>query len=115
MPDRRWNSQVVWKRSGFRKIHFKHLSMESPAELAMLCKVENFRHGEAHGENKPNTRISRDACIVEAHESTSKRLEKTQPQDHEDRIAGKVFNSSSHYNLVQKIISLLRAMKIGDA
>ena len=40
---------------------------------------------------------------------------KTQPKDHEDRIAGKGSNSSSHYNLVHKFIPMLQAMKIPDA
>ena len=38
------------------------------------------------------------ACIVEAHESTRKRLESTLPKDHEVHIAEKRFNSISHYN-----------------
>ena len=63
--------------------------LESPMESAMSCKVQNLRHEEACGENKTTTRRSRHACIVEAYESTRKRLEKTQPKDHEDRIAGK--------------------------
>ena len=41
---------------------------------------------------------------MEAHESTRNRLERTLPNDHEDRIAGKGFNSLSHYNLVHKFI-----------
>ena len=36
--------------------------------------------------------ISRNVCIVEPLESTRKRLERTLPKDHEDRIAGKGFN-----------------------
>ena len=43
------------------------------------------------------------ACIVEAHESTRKRLESTLPKDHEDHIAGKGFNSLKHCNSVHKI------------
>ena len=37
------------------------------------------------------------ACIVEADESTTKRLEGTLHEDHEDRIAGKGIISLSHY------------------
>ena len=33
--------------------------------------------------------ISRNVCIVEPLASTRKRLERTLPKDHEDRIAGK--------------------------
>ena len=58
---------------------------------------------------------SKYACIVEAHESTRRRLERTQPKDDEDRIAGKGFNSLSHFNLVHKFIPMLQAMKIPHA
>ena len=81
----------------------------------MPCKVQNLRHKEACGENEPNTRRSRCACIVEAHESTRKRLEKTQQKGHEDRIVEKGFNSLSHFSLVQKFIRMPQAMKIPDA
>ena len=54
-----------------------------------LARSHNLGHGEAHGGNKANTRKSKHASIVEAHESTRKRLEITLPKDHEDRIAGK--------------------------
>ena len=61
------------------------------------------------------TRKPKYACIVEAHESTRKRLECTLPRSHEDHIAEKGYNSISHYNLVQKIIPMPQAMKIPDA
>ena len=64
---------------------------------------------------KPNTRRPKCACIVEAHESTRQRTEKSPPQDHEDRIAAKGFNSSSHCNLVHTFILLPQAMKIPHA
>ena len=80
----------------------------------MPCKVQNFRRGEACGK-EPDTRRSRYACIVEAHESTRKRLEKTQLKDHEDRIAGKGFNSMSHYNLVHRFILMLQGVESLDA
>ena len=85
----------------FRK-HIKNArkKLESPVESAMPCKVQNLRHGETWGKNKSNTRRWRCGCIVEAHESTRKRSEETQPKDHEYRIGGKGFNSLSHYNLV---------------
>ena len=41
--------------------------------------------------------------------------ERTLPEDHEDRIAGKGFNSLSHYNLLHKFIPMLQTMKIQDA
>ena len=42
------------------------------------------------------------ACIVEADESSGKRLEGTLHKDHEDHIAGKGINSLNHYNIVHK-------------
>ena len=48
------------------------------------------------------------ACIVEADESTGKRLEGTLHKDHEG-------NSLQHYNLVHKFIPMLQAMKILEA
>ena len=55
------------------------------------------------------------ACIVEADESTRKRLEGTLLKDHEDHTAGKGVNSLNHYNLVHKFMPLLKAMKTPDA
>ena len=42
-------------------------------------------------------------------------MERTPPKDHEDHVAEKGFNSSSHYNLVHKFILVLQAMKVPDA
>ena len=55
------------------------------------------------------------AWIVEADESTRKRLEGTLHKDYEDHIAGKVINSLNLYNLVHKFILMRQAMKIPDA
>ena len=63
----------------------------------------------------PTTENAKDACIVEALESTRKRLESTLPKDHEDRIAGKGFNSLSQCCLVHKVILMHQALKILDA
>ena len=52
---------------------------------------------------------------MEAHESTRQRLESSLPKDHEDHIAGKGFNSMTHYKLVQKFIPMPQAMKLPDA
>ena len=57
------------------------------------------------------TRQNTHACIVEADESTRKRLEGTPHKDHEDYIAGKGINSLNHYNLVHKFILMPKAMK----
>ena len=59
-------------------------------EAAMPCKVKNHHCRETCGES--DTRRSKYACIVEAHECTKKVLERTLPKDHEDRIAWKGFN-----------------------
>ena len=48
----------------------------------------------------PDAPKTKYACIVEANESTRKRLEGTLQKDHEDHIAGKGINSLNHYNLV---------------
>ena len=55
------------------------------------------------------------ACMVEAHESTRQRVEPSLPQNHEDHIAGKIFNSMNHCNLVHKFILMPQAMKIPAA
>ena len=55
------------------------------------------------------------ASIVEAHESTRKRVESTPPRSHEDHIVERRFNSLSHCNLVRKFVPMSRAMNIPDA
>ena len=82
-------------------------------EIAMRCKVKSHQYRETCGES--DTRRSKCVCLVEAHESTRKRLERTLPKDHDDRIAGKGFNSLSRSNLAHKFISVPQAMKIPDA
>ena len=78
------------------------------------CWNVPFRHRETCCESNEN-RKSKHACIVEAHESTRKLLERTLPKDHEDPIAENGFNSSSHYNIVHKFITLPHSRKIQDA
>ena len=80
-----------------------------------LCpvRVKNHQYREICGES--DNRISKHACVVETHESTRKRFERTLPKDHEDRIAGKGFNSLSHSHLAHKFIPVPQAMKIPDA
>ena len=43
---------------------------------------------------------------MKAHESTRKRLESSVPEDHENHIAGKGYNSMTHYNLAHKFIPM---------
>ena len=69
----------------------------------------------ASGSTDPNKK-TKYACIVEAHESTRKRLESTLPSNHEDHIAEKKGPiQESHYNLVHKCIPMPQAMKLPDA
>ena len=42
---------------------------------------------------------TKNACMVESHESTRKRVEPSLPQNHEDHIAGNGFNSMNHCNM----------------
>ena len=79
-------------------------------ETAMPCKLKTFRYKETCGES--NNRKSKHACIVEPHEATRRRLERTLPKDHEDHIFGKRFNSLSHHTLVRKFILMPQAVKI---
>ena len=76
--------------------------MELRVKTAMRCKVKNQQCRKTCCES--DTRRSKYACIVEAHESTRTRLERTLSKEHEDRIEGKGFNSMNHYNFVHKFI-----------
>ena len=55
------------------------------------------------------------ACVVEADESTRKRMEGSHRKNHEDHIADRGINSLNHYNLVHKFNPMLQAMKIPGA
>ena len=79
----------------------------------MLCKIRTAKHGETC--SSCGTRKTNYAWIVEADESTRKRMEGFLHEDHEDFIAGRGINSLNHYNLVHKFIPLPQAMKIQDA
>ena len=68
----------------------------------MPCKFHSSRHGETCRTNSSNTRRSRYACIIEAHESTRTRTGKTEARDHRDLIAEKGSNSLTHCSLVHK-------------
>ena len=92
--------------------------MKLPTEAAMPCKLKttkcSFRHRETCTESN-NIRKSKHACIVEAHESTRTRLERTLSKDHENHIAENGSKSLSHFNLVHKFIPVPQAMKIPEA
>ena len=94
--------------------------LEVLVEAALLCKMgQEKRLGKlwetVASENTYSRKKTKCACIVEAHESTRKRLESTLTRNHEDHIGEKGFNSFNHYNLVHKFIPMPQAMKIPDA
>ena len=81
---------------------------------AMPCKTcMKNKHGETR--SKTDEFMSKFACILEASESTSMRMEESLPKYHEDHIAGKGENSLQYYNLVHKFIPMPQAMKIPAA
>ena len=86
--------------------------LELSLEPAMPCKIVH-RHGATRS-TQDNSRKSRYAGIVEAHEWTKTRIETTQRRDHDDLSAAKEVNSLSHSNIVHKPIPILQAMKIPD-
>ena len=61
--------------------------LEVPMPAAMPCKIRGRKHKETC--RTPDAPTTKYACIVEAGESTRKRLEGTLHKDHEDHIAGK--------------------------
>ena len=61
-----------------------------------------------------SNRKTKDACVVEAHESTRKRLESA-PGSHEDHIVGKGFSSTKCCNLVHTFIPMPKTMNSPDA
>ena len=91
-----------------------------PMRAVMLRKMgtkkrPNKLRETASKTNESNKiRKTQHAYVVEAHESTRKRL-KSLPKNNEDLVAEKGFNSMSHYNLVHTFLPMLQAMKIPDA
>ena len=84
--------------------------LETSVAPAMLCKFMKNCGSGASDKNK--TKL---ACILEANESTRMRMGNSEPQIHEDHIAGKGENSLQHYNLVHKFIPMPQAMNIPAA
>ena len=93
--------------------------LETPLSVVIPCKMgTRKRFSRSCGKLQrveTLSHTSKHACIVEAHESTGKRLESTLQRNHDDRIAEKGFNSLTHYNLVPKFITMSQAMNISDA
>ena len=85
--------------------------LETSVAPAMPCKIRKKNCGNG-GSNKIITRL---ACILEADESTRRRMGNTVPNHHEDHIAGKGDNSLQHYNLVHNFIPVPQVMKIPAA
>ena len=92
--------------------------LEVRMEAAMPCKLRTKKRPnklrETYIETKwcNNIQKTQHACIVDAHESTRKRLESTLPKGPEDHKAEKGFNSLSHKNLVHKCVPMPQLEKI---
>ena len=96
--------------------------MEIPMEAAMPCKMvkqrsdqKKLRASVSESDESKKIQKTKHACIVEAHESTRKRLEPTLPKDHDDHRAERGYNSIGHCNLVHKFGPIPQALKIPDA
>ena len=86
----------------------KEMFKSHEEKLEVPCKITERTYNETcRISDTPKTKY---ACIVEADESTRKRLEEGLHNDHEDHIAGKGINSLNHYNLVHKFIPMPQAM-----
>ena len=68
---------------------------------------------DAVSANLQNKMEDQRTCIVEAHESTRKRLDSTLPKDHVIPENGS--DSSRYFNLMHKLIPMSQAMQIPDA
>ena len=84
--------------------------LETSVAPAMQCKI--LKNCGSGAPNKIKTKL---ACILEADESTRKRMGNSIPHHHEDHLAGKGENSLQHYNLVHKFIPMPQAVKIHAA
>ena len=79
----------------------------------MPCKIRTGTYKETcRNPDAPKTKY---ACIIEADESTRKRLEGTLHKDHEENIAGKGINSLNQCDLVHKFIPMPQASQIPAA
>ena len=87
--------------------------LEIPMPAAMPCETPMFSSGETfRGVGKSETK---DACVVQADESSRNRLEGVPYGYHEDHIAAKGINSPSRCKLVHKLMPMPQALKIPDA
>ena len=103
----------------------KNQSSTTPEDREALTlsigKMESMRKpknaNETGSETTGSHKIQKttQSYIVEAHDSTRKRLEDMLPREREDPIAEKGFNSIHPYSLLRKFVSVLQAMKNPDA
>ena len=88
--------------------------LETPMAPAMSCKTcKKSKNGDLR--SKTHDFKSKFACILEACESTTMRMEESLPNYHEDHTAGRGDNSLQHYNLVHKFNPMPQAVKIPAA
>ena len=87
--------------------------LEVPMPAAMPCKIPTKSIGETH--RNIGKRKTKDACVVDADESTRPRLEGAGHRSHQDHVTAKGMNSVTHYSLVHKFIPMPQALKIPDA
>ena len=107
-------SLTLRTRNSKKPLRMLARKLETPVAPAMPCKpCKKSKHGETR--SKTNDFKSEFACILEASESTRMRIGESQPEYHEDHIAGRANNSLQHYNLVHKFILMTQAMKIPAA
>ena len=78
--------------------------LKGPTPGAMPCRTGREEHRETS--SVLNDCETKNACIVEADESTRKRMAGTLHEGHEDHIAGKGINSLGHCNLVHKFMPM---------
>ena len=66
-----------------------------PCKMRTRKRPKELQETVARGVTESNEKTEM-ACIVEAHESTRKRLEPALPRNHEDHIAVTMYNSMNH-------------------
>ena len=81
--------------------------LEVLMRAAMPCKIPKKSSGETH--RNIGKRKTKNACVVDADESTRPRLEGAVHKNHQDHITAKGVNSLNHYSLVHKFIPMPQA------
>ena len=83
--------------------------LEVPMPAAMPCKTPIKSSGATH--RSIGKRRTKHACIVDADESTTPRLEGVGHKPHQDHITAKGMNSIIPYSFVHKFIPMPQALK----